>query len=232
MKVLIVPGALLLLILSGAQVVAQEDAGLPDKTNPLPETVSPADRRRLNQQVERALKRFDHEPSLAELENAALRLADAHVEGSKNWSRLPNLAAVLPTLKFVADYDLGRDEALDRYQDEPDRWGADTDRGYGFQLSAQWKLDELVFNSDEVRIYDAIADRAQRRDALHSLIIGYYFERRRLQLTQLLVPPGDIGGITEMKMRIAELTASIDALTGGLLSDRIKKKATTKTIPR
>jgi hypothetical protein len=175
------------------------------------------------ERIERALTLLENEPGLAELERAALGLADADVDGADGWMGSTNWSAVLPVVKLVAEHDMERDESLDRYQDEPDRWGADTDRDLGFQVSAQWNLPELVFNPDEVRVYGALANRASRREALLTTLVGYYFERRRLQLAELLEPPPDLAGELERRMRIEELTAFIDALTGGLLSRNLKK---------
>jgi hypothetical protein len=188
--------------------------------NPAP---PPEDAASINRKINRALASLSHEPTLEELQSAALRLADADVSATSRWKRAARLQAVLPTLKLSADYGAGRDETLDRYQEKPDRWGADTDRGYDFQVSAQWKLDELIFNADELKVYDALADRAARREGLLTLLVGYYFERRRLQLVALLEPPPNLMERLEIRMRIAEVTASIDALTGGLLSHRLTR---------
>lgn len=171
--------------------------------------------------IEQALKRLEHEPSLRELERAALRRADADVAGADGWMDATNWSAVLPVVKLTAEHDLERDESLDRYQDDPDRWGADTDRAYGIDISLQWKLDELVFNPDELKVYDALADRALRRESLLSVLVGYYYERRRLQLETMLVPPADVREALDRRMRINELTAAIDALTGGRLSSKL-----------
>ncbi len=177
-----------------------------------------------DRQIDKVLKSLPQEPSLDALKRAALRFSDADINSAKSWKTAPNRAALLPDLKFVFDHDLERDEALDRYQDKPDRWGADTDRDLGFQVSAQWKLDELVFNPDEVRVWNALADRASRREAVLTLLIGIYFERRRLQLKALLSPPTNVAEMAEQTLRIAELTASIDAMTGGHLSKGLLPK--------
>ena len=173
------------------------------------------------QLIDAALGSLRFEPSLEELKTAALRFADADIERARSWRRAPNAAAALPTLKFVFHRDLERDESLDRYQDEPDRWGADTDRGLGVDVSAQWKLDELIFNPHELKVYDALADRALRRENLLAVLVGYYYERRRLQLEAVLVPPTDVKEALDRHIRISELTAAIDALTGGLLSSKL-----------
>lgn len=175
--------------------------------------------------VEEAIARLPDEPSLAALEHAALLRADADSDSVRWLAAAVHVAAALPTIKLTADRDVSRDENLDRYQDEPDRWGADTGRGIGMGVSAEWKLQELVFDSDEVRVYDLLGDRADRREALLTLLVGTYFERRRLMLTELLVPAATTGEAIERRTRIDELTAVIDALTGGLLSRNLKRRS-------
>ncbi|MBW2276193.1 MAG: hypothetical protein JRF63_01805 [Deltaproteobacteria bacterium] len=215
MKRLVQTIGALICVLLGAPGWADGD------TAPRPEQ-APADGE-ARARIERALSSLAGEPSLRELERAALRLADADAEGADGWMGSANWSAVLPVVKVVAEHDLERDESLDRYQDEPDRWGADTDRDLGFQVSAQWNLPELVFNPDEVRIYGALANRATRREALLTTLVGYYFERRRQQLAELLEPAPDLARELERRMRIEELTAVIDALTGGLLTRTLEK---------
>ncbi len=172
--------------------------------------------------IKEAVARLAGEPKLERLKSAALKLADADVEGARGWMQATHWAAVLPVVKFTAEHDMERDESLDRYQDEPDRWGADTDRDLGLQVSAQWNLGEIVFNPDEVRVYSALANRAARREALLSVLVSYYFERRKLQLMELVSPASDPMKALDKRMRIEELTSLIDALTGGLLSRYLK----------
>lgn len=173
--------------------------------------------------VKQALATMEGEASLRELQQAALRRADADIGGSRHWVSATRWSAVLPVLKVTVEQDMERDESLDRYQDEPDRWGADTDRDLGFQVSAQWNLPELIFNPDEMRVYSSLANRAARREALMTVLVGYYFERRKLIVTRLVSPPSDPTAALEQDIRIAELTALIDALTGGRLSSNLKK---------
>jgi len=219
---------LLVTLVVGTRTLAQEADELPPVSSAPPPASLPAlspapDPAALAGRIDRALAGLEGEPSLAALQRAALRRADADRDGARNWQRSVRWSASLPILKLVAEHDLERDEALDRYQDEPDRWGADTDRDYGFQISAQWNLAELVFNPDEVRVYGALASRASRREALLTVVVGYYFERRRLQLLEALDPAPDLAGLLERRMRIDELTAALDALTGGMLSREAKK---------
>ena len=52
-----------------------------------------------------------------------------------------------------------------------------------------------------------------------------YFDRRRLQVEQLLSPPSDIKTQIKNELRLQELTASIDALTGGKFSAALPRKS-------
>ncbi|MDJ0765154.1 MAG: hypothetical protein QNJ97_19395 [Myxococcota bacterium] len=215
------------LVLAGAhQAQAQEPAIAPEIEiqSPQPST-SPTPPKVLKPQppsIQKVLHRFSTEPSLSELKQAALRYQDADLDTASRWRSAPNRAAMLPTVKVVFAHDLERDESLDRYQDEPDRWGADTDRDLGVQVWAQWRLDELIFNADEVRVWHALADRASRREAVLMSLVGYYFERRKLQIKQMLEPPIDLVEQVELTLRITELTAALDALTGGYFSRAMK----------
>lgn len=204
------------------------------KPAPAPAAQSTVEEKRAQEKrlLEEALKSLSQEPTLAQLEKAALKLADADMESVKRWKRALNASAALPVVKITAEHDMERDESLDRYQDEPDRWGADTDKDLGFQVSAQWYLNELIFNPDEVRVYGAIANRAQRRETLLMVLVGYYFERRRLQLKQILAPPTELQEIIKLELKIEQLGASIDALTGGLLSSNLSKSEDVKSATR
>lgn len=177
----------------------------------------------LHLKIDQALAKLSNEPSLDELKRAALEQADLQRKETQKWKRTAKLQALLPELKINADYDMGRDESLDRYQEKPDRWGADTDRGYAFGATVHWRLGELVFNTDELKVYDLLSDRASRRETLLALLVGYYFERRRLQLTMQLTPPNNLQDLLDLRLRISELTAAIDALTDGRLTHRISQ---------
>lgn len=185
-----------------------------------------ANAQKREEQLKQALEHLKKEPSVNALIAAALRMGDAARAGSDSWMRKASTQALLPVVKVTASHDIERDETLDRYQDEPDRWGADTDRDFGFQVSAQWNLSELVYNPDTVRVYGALADRAKRREALISLVVGYYFERRKLLLLEMVGSQegkeDSLEKMVQQKIRIQELTSVIDALTGGLLSRNLE----------
>ncbi len=188
-----------------------------------PPTLSRQEAQKAARAVARALAELEDEPSLEELEHAALRVARADPGSVEGWMQAPRRSAWLPVLKLSADHRSGRDESLDRDQINPDEWGADTDRGFGVGISMQWNLSELVFNSDEIRVHGALEDRAKRREGVLMTLINTWFERRRLQLELRLSPPSDPLEYARIRLAIQSLGATIDALTGGQLSRNLSK---------
>ena len=57
----------------------------------------------------------------------------------------------------------------------------------------------------------------QLRDDIVDEVTRTYFERRRLQANMLLSPPSEQQAL-EQELRLQELTALIDGLTGGFFS--------------
>ncbi len=56
------------------------------------------------------------------------------------------------------------------------------------------------------------------RDRLLTEVTRLYFERRRQQVALLLEPPAELRARVDAELRLLELTAGIDALTGGRFS--------------
>ncbi len=63
----------------------------------------------------------------------------------------------------------------------------------------------------------------QLRDDVLNEVTRLYFDRRNLQIDMLLYPPEDIRDRIEKELRLQELTAEIDALTGFYLSRRLNQ---------
>ena len=168
--------------------------------------------------IARAQAALRKEPTFDALKNAALRLAAADIARTRHLLRQASLQAILPTFKFTAGLDLERDESLNKQESVQDKWGAKTDRDLGFQITAQWKLSDLIFHADTLRVHTSLSMRASDREKLIQLLAGYVFERRKLILTTAAAQESDLRRSVEMQVRIEELTAIIDALTGGMLS--------------
>ena len=63
----------------------------------------------------------------------------------------------------------------------------------------------------------------QLRDDVLDEVTRLYFERRKLQIELLISTPEDFKARIEKELRLQELTANIDSLTGSYLSRRLKR---------
>ncbi len=73
-------------------------------------------------------------------------------------------------------------------------------------------------SSEQIRVINESQDIVKLRDKVLDEVTRLYFDRRRLQVELLLSPAGDLRTQLENELRLQELTANLDALTGGSFS--------------
>lgn len=168
------------------------------------------------------LANFVHEPTITQVRDAAIRYAEVHPDKIKRWRRQASLQALLPSVNFGMDHDTSRDLHVDEGS-YPNFQLIDTkDRDAGADLSITWDLGELIWNDDQTSIDVRSKLMVQLRDDLVDEVTRTYFERRRLQALLLTHPPTDQQAVLEKELRLQELTALIDGLTGGYFSHSMK----------
>jgi hypothetical protein len=95
-----------------------------------------------------------------------------------------------------------------------------------YEWRATWDLSRIVFNPDEISAHLEALRMADVRRDIQLMVIRLYFERRRLMSElaasappspQHPAPPRD-----KSRLRVLEIEAELDALSGGALSDRAK----------
>lgn len=157
--------------------------------------------------------RFSHEPTIRQVQNAAIEYAEVNLDKIKNWRKRANLKALFP--EFSLDYDktITYDSGVDRYYVGPYDWGA----------SVKWDLGEIIWNGDQTSIDVRSKLMVQLRDDILGEATRTYFERRRLQMEMYFLPAADLKRKIERELRIEELTADLDALTGGYFSESLYK---------
>ncbi|MBI4335210.1 MAG: hypothetical protein HY589_00980 [Candidatus Omnitrophica bacterium] len=161
------------------------------------------------------LARFDHEPSIHEVQKAAVRYAEVHKEKIDGWRRNAKRKALLPKVS------VGVDESKGDYYYNGTLRGKDQDTGW--DITASWDLGDLIWNNDQNSIDVRSRLMVQLRDDILNNITRLYFERRKLQIDLLINPPKNVQSKLEKELRLQELTAGIDALTGGWFSKMIRK---------
>jgi len=180
-----------------------------------------------DQEVREFLDTFSHEPTIHEIQKAAIQYAEVHPEKILVWRRAASRKAWLPDVSTGIDMDIDRNVELDRGgTGDPDAFiiGPD-ERKFNWDVSMSWDLGELIWNDDQTSIDVRSRLMVQLRDDVLDEVTRLYFERRRLQVTLLMDPPVSFTEKVEQDLRLQELTADIDALTGGYLSEVLARRA-------
>ncbi|MCX6357192.1 MAG: YCF48-related protein [Candidatus Aureabacteria bacterium] len=102
------------------------------------------------------------------------------------------------------------------YQTGDDR---QRERRLGFKFD--WDLGDFLFNPDQIRISDESRDLVELRNDVLEEVTQFYFQRRNLQIDILLSPAEDLRERIRLELQLQEVTANIDYLTGGYLTQRM-----------
>ena len=170
------------------------------------------------------LARFDHEPKVRAVQRRAVAYAHANPADVASWRSRARLSSLLPTLRVGADYDTDKDDTRTYTSGtaEP-RQVEGNDQQMGYEVRATWDLNEAVFNKSEVQIRRAVVNASKQRDSLVSEVTKIYFSRRRAQVELMMGDDMTAKARVKQELRIAELTAYLDGLTGGWFSKQIRR---------
>jgi hypothetical protein len=174
--------------------------------------------------VDEVLSKFDDEPPVRTVQEMVLEYSKTDPRYVQEWLDASKNAAWLPELTAGYDYDNGGDFGYD-YDVDPNGTLSDsgTDHGQKVTLRAKWRFDRLVMSSDRIRVISETQDIVKLRDKVLEEVTRLYFDRRRLQV-DILMGSGDVKAQLKNELRLQELTAQIDAYTGGRFSAQIAKK--------
>ncbi len=208
-------------------LVAQFDAPVPDpdarETRPPAAADTTANRgrerdRRIDPALLRALAAAD--PPVDALRAAASALALTEPDRAHSLVVRARLAGWLPEVRVRIDRHFARAESVDLGSSTAPLApvGIDSDNDVRYELRATWDLSRLVFNPDEIGTQFQALRTADARREIESLVIRLYFDRRRLKAELSAVDATATGmplsGV-RLELRVAEIEAELDALTGG-----------------
>lgn len=174
-------------------------------------------------ELENLLELFKSEPSINEVQEAAVRYAEVYPEKIRDWRRAANISALLPRISLGIDrnkadtYEIYTSSTQQYIVEGPSR---DSD---GWDITLIWSLGDLIWNDDQAEIDARSTHMVQLRRSILSRVNEAYFERQRLQLELLKVTPGSIDKIRR-EIRISELNAELDGLTGGFFTRSLNGK--------
>ncbi len=172
---------------------------------------------------EQVLARFSHEPSVQQVQEAAIKYYQVHPDRIRSLLRDAQYKALMPSIsgRFFNSID----STYRKMQDgiyiraalpfkEDENVSGDS---IGYSISATWDLDRLIFNAEVLDVQSLIGIL----DGVVREVTTVYYIRRRLQIDILLRPPADLASSISQRIRVEELTGLLDAMTGGYMSKQL-----------
>jgi hypothetical protein len=133
------------------------------------------------------------------------------------------LAGWLPEIRVRLDRRFSRTESLDLSPSATDPngvspVGVDSINDLRYECRATWDLGRLVFSQEELGASAQALRLAEVRRETESLVIRLFFERRRLKAEAMTSDAPDTASETRLELRVQEIEAELDAVTGGAFS--------------
>jgi photosystem II stability/assembly factor-like uncharacterized protein len=163
---------------------------------------------------------FLNEPDISDIHQAAIEYSEVSPEKIKWMRQAAKNQALIPKFSFKLDGNISRNINLDRGgTNDPDFFiEGPKDKKWGWGIGLNWDLSELVWSYHQTSIDVRSRLMVQLRNDILDEVTKLYFERLRLkhEIEQMSVQ--EKHPVRLKQLRLAELTANIDALTGGYLS--------------
>ena len=162
------------------------------------------------------------EPSVQQVQKVAIAYAEVGPDKIRRWRGLARWSAFVPS--FTVGLNQGQDTnivsstsaGITKFAVGPDRHSRGVDFGF------TWHLADFVWNPQQTNIDVRSRLTTQLRQDLLEEVTRLYFERKRILAEFEAQPIEDSTLRKERALRVQELTAYLDALTGGWFSENLE----------
>ncbi|MFA5356006.1 MAG: hypothetical protein WC301_01160 [Candidatus Omnitrophota bacterium] len=166
---------------------------------------------------------YEGEPGIRDIQKAAIQYAEVGANKIKEWRRRAARKGILPRLTVGLDRsatDLWHWESGSSTKVEDDilRKGRDV---IEWDITLSWDLSELIWSSEQTSIDARSRLMVQLREDILDEVTKLYFERIRVKVELDSLSIEDRKKRFDRELKLKELTASLDGLTGGYFSSRI-----------
>ena len=172
-----------------------------------------------NAKLRRIKKKLAKEPSIKEVQKAALEFYDLQRGQIKRYRKQASSKSLLPKIsvqyrKNMIETDVNKYDFI-QYGDEVaglDDITGDVDE---FVAAGTWNLPKLVYNPEVLEL----ASLRKLRERVLKEVTRLYYLRRRLKIGFMLNPPSDASTRARKQIRIDQTTAMINAITNGVFTE-------------
>lgn len=167
---------------------------------------------------------LEGEPSIREVQEAAIKYAEVSPAKISQWRKDAAKKAILPQINIGLDRnsaDLWHWEGGSTTKNDDDvlRRGRDN---IDWDVSLSWDLGDLIFNDAQTSIDVRSKLMVELRDDILDQVNKLYFERLRVKSEIDNLALEDRPKRFQKQLKLEELAASLDALTSGYYSERMR----------
>ncbi len=176
--------------------------------------------------VQEQLEALKLEPSIQQAQAAALAFFNIDSDTVSSMRSRAAVKALLPSVDVKVRQKTATSQVntLDVANFSTDQFaveqGVDGD-AFEWEVGGSWSLSQLVFNSEVLDVSSV----AVLQEGVLKEVTRLYYTRRRLQVDLVLSPPGDAATKLSKELRVEELTATLDAMTGNLFTKAAQRSA-------
>ncbi len=161
-------------------------------------------------------------PSIQQVQQEAIRYAEVDPRKISTWRTRAGWSGWMPKVSLNFDRDKNRTIASATAGGKTTFSVGPEDQSARFGVDFSWQLGDLIWNPNQTVIDARSRLMVQLRQGILEEVTRLYFERKRLEAEFAAHPAEDPQLISERRLRIEEVEADIDALTGGYFS-KMKK---------
>jgi photosystem II stability/assembly factor-like uncharacterized protein len=163
-------------------------------------------------------------PDITEVQQAAMRYAEVEPEKIRNWRKLAAKKAWLPSMNLglnreTTDLWHWESGSTTKECDDSLRKGHDS---VGWDISFNWDLGDIIWSDDQNSIDVRSRLTVQLRNDILDEVTKLYFERIRVKRELEKLDILERKKREEKELRVRELSAYLDGLTGGFFTSRMK----------
>ena len=155
------------------------------------------------------------EPSVGAVQQAAVRYIECEPSALRALERDARAFGALPEVQLSGSFDGDRQSDLDPFDNVE---GQSNDTGWEVSVDLEWDLADLVTSYERIRTLSEQQRRMELRRRVLEDVTRCYFDRLRAIAEIELTPGLEPAARAQLRLRVDEITAQLDAMTGGEFS--------------
>jgi len=167
---------------------------------------------KVNYDKEDIEKIFVGEPTIEQVQKAAIKYSETNINKIYSWRRQSRLKALVPS------FSVGYDKVI--YGSSS---GAMAIGPRDWNMDISWDIADFIWSSDQTSIDSRSRLTVQLRQDILDQVTNLYFERRRLRAELLLSPAEDEVEKLYRNLEIQQVTANLDGLTNNFFTRFMQK---------